>query len=160
MAAPSTTTRTTPAAGYMKEGHSTKIAFNRVPSFKAWEIEVQPPGIEGGDPINITTMHNTAWETMYARVLKTLTPFTLLMAYSLEAFDDALTYLINDDGSITCHFPGGDKLDFYGWMQNFLPQSHKRGEMPTANATIVPSNFDSTNNVEASPVLTLASGTP
>ena len=161
MANPATITRVTPSSGYMKEGHSTKIAFSARPQFSAWEIEVQPPGIDRGDPINITTMHNTVWETMYAKVLKTLTSFNLILAYSLEAFDDVTDFIIDAvDWSITCHFPGGDKLDVFAFMQSFIPQSHKRGELPTANSTIVPTNFDRANNVEAGPVLTLAAGTP
>ena len=170
MANPTSTTRgsplsASPSSPYMREGHSTKISFHRGASgttsfWKAWEREVQPPGVDSGDAIDITTMHNVTWESMYPSVLKTLTPFSVILAYSLEAMDEAISVLVGRNGSITCHFPGTDKLDLWGFMQNFVPQSHKKRELPLANCQIVPTNYDDANFTEAGPVLTLATGSP
>ena|SRR3990167_6256429 len=159
MANPVTTVRTAPPGVYLKDGFPTKVAFNRLPAALFWEMEVQPPGVEGGDPINTSTMHNTSWRTMQAKALKTLTPFTVVCAYDPKFYDQVVNTLVNDDGSITCRFADGSTLDFFGFLQNFTPQSAKEGEMPTANLTIVPTNFDSVNRVEAGPVLTEVTGT-
>lgn len=159
MANPVTTTRTTPPGVYLKDGFSTKVAFNRLPAALFWEIEVQPPGVEGGDPIQTSTMHNTLWRTMQARSLRTLTPFAVVCAYDPKFHDQAVATLINDDGSITTRHSDGSTLDFFGFLQNFIPQSNKEGEMPTANLQIVPTNYDSVNRVEAGPVLTEVTGT-
>ena len=73
MAAPAITARTTPAGIMLKDGYSTKIAFAADPDVSFWEKTVKPPGIDGGDGIEQTTMHNSAYRTMRSRSLKTLT---------------------------------------------------------------------------------------
>lgn len=170
MANPTSTTRgsplsASPSSPYMREGQSTKLSIHRAASgtvsfWKCWEREVQPPGVDVGDMIDITTMHNVTWETMYPSVLKTLTAFSVIVGYSMEALDEAIANLVGRNGSMTVHFPGSDKLDFWGVLQNLIPQSHKKREMPLANCQVVPTNYDDANFVEAGPVLTLASGSP
>ncbi len=159
MAAPATTVRIAPAGIKLDEGFSTKIAFARAPSVSLWEKTVQPPGIDGGESVETTTMHNTAWRTMNARVLKTLTPMTFKAAYDPNVYNTILNDLVNRNGSITVRFSDGSTLDFYGYLQKFEPAEIQEGAQPEANCTIVPTNYDPAGKVEASPVLTSIAGT-
>lgn len=158
MAAPTTTARQTPVGIKLDDGYSTKIAFARRPAVSFWEKTVQPPGMDGGDAIDTTTMHNTLWRTMSARALITLTESSTTVAYDPRVYTDILT-LLNQEGSVTCHFPDGSKLDFYGYLKTFEPSDNTEGEQPEATVTIVPTNYDPVNRVEAAPVLTEVTGT-
>lgn len=159
MAAPTSTARQTPVGIILGDGFSTKIAFARDPDVSFWEKTVGPPGIDGGEAIDQTTMHNVAWRTKSARTLKTLTDSSLTVAYDPNVYNNIIDNLINMAGSITVHFPDGSKLDFYGYLQSFEPDDLTEGEQPTATITIVVTNFDPVNRVEAGPVLTSVSGT-
>lgn len=158
MAAPATTARATPDGRYLKDGYQTLIAPAADPDVAFWEKTVTPPGMDGGDAIDNTTMHNETWRTMRSRALVTLTDMTLTVAYDPDIYDEALA-LLNVETSWTVHFPDGSTLDFYGFLRLFEPQDMSEGEQPEANITISPTNFDVTNNVEAGPVMTEVAGT-
>lgn len=163
MAAPSNTVRVAPgpaaSARRLTDGHSSKIAFARDTDVKFWEVSGSPPGIEGGDAIDITTMHNTVWITKAPQELKTLTASTWKVAYDPTVYDEIIDNLLNQEGSITYEFPDGSDLDFFGFLRSFIPDEHQRGVMPTATIVIEPTNYDPVNRVEASPVMTEVAGT-
>lgn len=158
MGTPANTDRTTPAGTKLDDGFSTKIAFAADPDVSFWEKTVQPPGIDGGDPIDTTTMHNTAWRTMAARALKTLTESSLTVAYDPVVYDQIIA-LVNVEGAITVHFPNGDTLDFFGFLQTFEPDSNEEGSQPEATITIVPTNVDPSDGAEAAPNYITSAGT-
>lgn len=159
MAAPVTTTRQAPAGIKLRDGFSTKIAFENDPDVSFWEKTVQPPGIDGEDEIDITDMHNVAVRTRAARSLYTLTPVNTTVAYDPNVYNNIMS-LVNSEGSITIHFPDGSTLDFFGYLKSFTPSENSEGEEPEADIVIVPTNTDPDNNyVEAVPVLTEVSGT-
>ena len=61
---------------------------------------------------------------------------------------------------ITIHFPDLATLDFWGYLRVWAPSENAEGgDQPTASITILPTNYDTTNDVEAAPVLTAAAGT-
>lgn len=159
MAAPATTVRQTPTGRKLDEGFPTKIAFSRSPAVSFWEKTVQPPGVDGGEPVDTNTMHNVAWRTQNPRVLKTLTPHTTKVAYDPNVYNTIVNDLINQKGAITVRFPDGSTLDYWGYLQKFEPDQIEEGKQPEATVTIVPTNWDYVNNVEAAPVLTSVSGT-
>lgn len=160
MAAPATTSRSTPSGRIIEDGHSSKIAFARDADASFWEKIVQAPGVDGGEPIDITNMHNLKWRTLVPRHLKTLTVFTVQCHYDPVFFSTGgVDNLINQPGAITHHFSDGSKLDFFGYMQKFIPAAVQEGDPPMCELTIVPTNYDPTNDVEADPVLTSVSGT-
>ncbi len=158
MAAPDTTARVTPDGIKLDDGFSTQIAFALDADIAFWEKNVQPPGLDGGDAIETTTMHNTAWRTMAPRSLTTMTECTVTAAYDPDLYDEILA-IINVRGSITVHFPDGSTLDFFGYLRLFEPQDMEEGAQPEANITIQPTNYDPVNNVEAPPVMTEVAGT-
>lgn len=158
MAAPATTARVAPTGIKLDDGFSSVIAFARDPNINFWEKTVQPPGIDGGDAVETTTMHNTLWRTFNARSLQTLTEHSVSAAYDPILWTQIQT-LINHNDSITVHFPDGSTLDFFGYLRTFEPADMEEGTQPEASITIQPTNYDPVNHVEAAPVLTEVSGT-
>lgn len=158
MAAPTPTPRQSPTGIKLKDGFSTKITFATKPAISLWEKTVTPPGIDGGDAIEQTTMHNTTWRTFASRSLKTLTDASFTAAYDPICFTDLLA-LINLETTITVTFPDGSTYAFYGYLRTFEPQEVSEGEQPEANCTITCTNFDPSAHVEAAPVLASVAGT-
>lgn len=143
----------------LDDGYQTLIAFTANQTVEFWEKTVQPPGLEGGDPIDTTTMHNTEWRTFASRVLKTMTNATATVAYDPNAFEVVRTDLLNVEGVVTLHFPDTSTLAFYGYLQTFEPQDTEEGSQPEANITVVCTNNDPTDGSEQDPVLVSAVGT-
>jgi hypothetical protein len=159
MAAPATTARLTPAGIYLDDGYQTLIATAADTNVSFWEKTVQPPGLDGGDAIDTTNMHNTVWRTMRARALKTLTEFTVLAGWDPDVYNNIIDNLLNVESDYTVNFPDGSTLDFFAYMRVFAPAELAEGVQPEATITFQPTNYDPTNDVEASPVLTSVAGT-
>lgn len=158
MAAPTAAARSAPAGIRIDDGFSTLIAFATIPTISFWEKTVTPPGIDGGDAIDTTTMHNVLWRSRASRALKTLTDSSLKAAYDPNLYNSILA-LINLETTITVHFPDGSTLAFFGFLQKFEPGDLAEGTQPECTITIVPTNIDPVNHVEAAPVLTSVAGT-
>lgn len=143
-----TTARQTPGGTKLDDGFSTKIAFAADPDVSFWEKSVKPPGIDGGDAIDTTTMHNTTWRTFAARALRTLTESSITVAYDPKVYDQIVA-LINVNGWITVHFPDGSILNFVGFLRSFEPGDNSEGAQPEATISITPTNI--LNGVETAP---------
>ena len=152
MAAPAHTTRSTPVGEFLKDGYQALIAFAADPDVSCWEKSVKPPGVDGGDSINITTMHNVTYRTMSSSPLKTLTEATSKVAYD-PALYPQIVALINVEGAITVHFSNGDKLSFFGYLKSFEADDMSEGTQPEATIAIVPTNYEPVAGVEAAAVL-------
>lgn len=158
MAAPTPTARGTPSGIKLRNGFRTLITFATNPTIEFWEMSVKPPGIDGGEAIEQTTMHNVTWRTKTSRSLKTLTDASSNVEYDPLLYTSILA-LINVETTVTVTFPDGTTLAFFGFLQKFEPGELKEGDPPTAGITIIPTNYDPTGHVEAAPVLTNVSGT-
>lgn len=158
MAAPTASVRTIPVGYKMPDGFKTVISFASNTGIQFWEITVKPPGADGGDPIETTTMHNVLYRTKDTKSLKTLTECTVTAMYDPDVLP-GLWQLINAPTSITIKFPDNAKMIFYGYLQKYEVNEHKEGEPPTLTLSIVPTNWDPTNKVEAAPVFTASVGT-
>lgn len=159
MAAPAPTVRSTPAGIPLRDGHSTKVTFAADPDVSLWEKTVQPPGVDGGDPIDTKTMFNVDWETFAARQLKKLTDVVFTAAYDPNCLNQ-LVELTNVETTITITFPDGTTWAAYGWLRTAEFDPNEEGTMPTGTFTITLSNTDSANDyVEAGPVVASVSGT-
>ena len=158
MTAPVASVRVNPQGIKLDDGFPTFIVFAADPDVSLWEKTVKPPGLDGGDPIDTTTMLNDNLRTFASRSLKTMTPMTTTMAYDPKVFSQLLT-LINVETTITVRFPNGDTLAFYGYLRSFEPNEISEGEQPTASVTIQPTNQDPTTGNEENFVLTLSGGT-
>ncbi len=117
------------------------------------ELEVTPPAIDGGDPIDLSCMRSGAWAPMYARRRKRAGPMTILVSWNPEVYfhNFAVGVLenrirINVNQLMILYFPNGATLTFWGFITKFEPQAMKEGERPTANLTIQLSFLDSSCN--------------
>lgn len=164
MAAPTPSPPGTPAGFKMPDGFSTEIAIAGATTIRLWEKAVQPPALDGGAPIDQTTMRNRKFRTKHPRSLQDVGNMTVACAYDPNVYQDAMD-LINMPTTVTVTFPPGeeghgtgDTLCFYGYLQKFEPEALKEGEQPMANVTIVPTNTDPDGNEEG-PVWTAGTGT-
>lgn len=147
------TARATPVGTALDDGYQTLIAFAADPDVSFWEKTVTPPGIDGGDKIDTTTMHNTTWRTGAARALKTLTSSSITATYDPKVYDQIVA-LVNVETQITVHFPDGSTLDFYGYLKSFTPSEHSEGEQPECEIEIEPTNVNPSTGSEAGPTFT------
>lgn len=152
MAAPTVTARVIPAGGPLPDGYQSFLTFSMDPNIEVWEKTVQPLGQEGGDPIDTTTMHNNTFVTKRPQLLMENTDAVVVAGYRPIAFR-ALQNIINAEQSITIHFPDTSTIAFWGYLKTteFAPLT--RGEQPEVTLTIVCTNWDPNNCVEAGPVV-------
>lgn len=161
MAAPTPTARGTPAGIMLERGFKCLITHSSNPAIKFKEKAVKPSGIDGGEPIPTSTMHNTEWHTMARRILKKGTPSTAKCAYDpdIQAAGQVAA-LLNQDGIITETYSDGTTRCYYGYFQKWDPDEHVEDpNQPTATLTIIPTMWDYINHVEAGPVVTSVAGT-
>lgn len=158
MGAPTSTELGTPAGANLKDGYPTGIAFSVNANVSFWEKAVTPPGADGGDTVDTTTMRNVKYRTFASRGLITLTEMTSTVAYDPRVYDDTDGFdaLINVEGSITVHFSDGSKVDFFGYLRSFAANEIVEGTQPEGTIVIQPTNFDPVGKVEADPVYTAA----
>ncbi len=139
----------------LDDGYQTLISMGgAIFGLSAFEKEVSPPGVDGNGMVDTTTMRNFVWRTRNAKHLKTLTDFTCTVAYSVDIYNDMVVNA-QENQLITIFFPDLSQIDFYGFVDKFIPQASREGEQPTATITVVPTNQDLFGN-EIAPVITLA----
>lgn len=158
MAAPTPSARVDPTGIRLDDGYSTLITLAVDTDISFWEKTVTPPGLDGRDPIDTTTMHNERVVTKAPRSLIDVTDATATVAYDPLVYDQCLSAL-NVRTTVTIRFPDGGTYCFFGFLQAFTPQEMSEGEQPEAEVTICVTNFDPVNHVEALPVLTNVAGT-
>lgn len=158
MAAPIPTTRQTPAGIMLRNGYRSLITIGADPDCSMWELGVTPPGIDGGDAIDTTTMHNSSVRTKAPQALHDYTDGEVRCGYDPNLYSQ-LQSLINVETTITIRWPDGTTLAFFGYLQSFEPDELVNGELPEATCVFVSTNWDHNNDVEAAPVLTNVAGT-
>lgn len=158
MAAPPTLVRGTPAGVKFENGYRCVKAFSGALIVGFFEIETGIPGWDGGDAIDTTTQHNSAVRTMAPRALMMMTEHTVKCALASGSIAEARS-LINRRGSVTDLFPDGSTYDYYAYLRKIEFDPFVEGTMPTCTLTVMPTNYDPTNRVEALPVFTDVLGT-
>ena len=141
----------TPAGTMITDGYPTRIDFAADADVNLWEKVVQPPGMDGGGAINITTMLNATYRTSAPKSLISMTESSFTAGYDPAVYDDIIA-LINVNGLITITFSDTSTLAFYGFLNLFEPNDHEEGEHPEAEVTIVPTLQNA--GTETAPVFT------
>lgn len=157
MAAPSPTTRVTPSGKILPDGYQSLTTFSADTDCAVWEVEMTPPGMDLGDPINITTQHNSAWRTMFLRQLITLTPQTIRGLYDPDLYGQILA-MRGVNQTITQEFYDGSTIAYYGGVTRVDFGPLVEGTAPEVTITITPTNRDS-SGAEYGPVITSVTGT-
>lgn len=158
MAAPTKVARGTPAGHRLEDGFQAFYAFQSNATLGLWEIDVKPVGVDGGDPIDINTQHDTDWDQFAPKQRKRLTPGQMRVAYDPDKFDDVVA-LINVVTSVTVYYPDGSSDTFWGYLKSIEKDNLTFGNMPTANCEIIPTNRDPVLHVKAAPFHTSTPGT-
>lgn len=157
MAAPVPTARQDPDGFQLRNGHPTLFTMSSAPDLEIWEAEVQPPGEDVGEPIDFSSHHNVGYRTLAAPSLVSGTPHVVTGGYD-PAFRVVVAALMGIDQTFTVTFPSGQTLAYFGYIQSYEFSPLVVGEMPTVSLTIISTNFDPVNCVEAPPA-TGGSGT-
>jgi len=154
MAAPTYEARVTPLGEDipLQDGYRTVIGPSSNPNIGWFEKSVKPPGMDGGDPVDTTTMWNATYMTKAPRSLKDFTNVTCRAAYDPILYTEALA-LINSTDTFNISFSDGTTIAFYGYLKSFEPQEITEGTQPEADIEIVVTNWDATLGVEAGPVV-------
>lgn len=158
MPAPVAVARQAPNGVKLKDGFASFISFANNPDIAFWEKTVKPPGIDGGDKIDQTTMHNVDYRTYAARYLVDITDSTVTAAYDPAFWADILSQ-VNTPTTVTVEFPDGSTLAFFGYLKMFDPQELVDGEQPEAQIEIVATNVDPVSCQEFGPVMVEGQGT-
>jgi len=138
------------------DGYQTRITFTSDALSSAEEAlqfeikELTPPGVSGGGAIDISTMSNETWRTFAAKSLKTLTPFSIVIAYDTALYEGMID-MCNDNQEIFITFPDDSVLTFWAYVDEFVPNAQIEGEQPTATVNIIPTCFDEDAGEEDGP---------
>ena len=152
------TTRGTPSGLQLEQGFKSLITMANDPTIEFFELTVQPPSADGGDPIDQTTMHNTAVRTKAFRTLIDFTDAPVTAAYDPSLYD-AIIAQMNVNQLLTITYPTGATLDFFGALTKADFAALTEGELPEVTLTFVPSNIDSATGLESVPNSITAAGT-
>ena len=158
MTAPSPTDRVTPTGTMLEDGYQSLITVASDTDITFWEKTVTPPALEGGDKIDITTMHNSNVMTFAAQSLYETGDVTTKVAYEIQSYAD-IQDIINTNTTVTVTLPGGDQAAFFGYVKSFVPDENVKGTQPEATVTIVATNIDPASGDEEVPVFVTAAGT-
>ena len=143
----------------LEDGFQTLVGFSAGSSGVVFsdlgkEKTVTPPGLDGGGPIDTTTMRNTLYRTMAPKQLITLTESTMAMAYDPAVYDEIIA-MLNVKQAITITFPDSSTLVFWGYLNTFTPNGNTEGEQPMADINLQPTNTDA-DDAEIAPVYAAA----
>lgn len=142
------TARVTPAiASFFDEGYQSLITHSADPDLLFGERIVGAPGIDGGDPVPTTTMHNTTVRTLAPRQLKSHTPFQVQGAFGGATIDQVYA-LINVEGWITITWPDGTNYSIPGYYKSFTPGQAQEGNPLEGTLEVVPTMRDPTTKAE------------
>ena len=122
----------------MYDGLGSTLAFG---SFVINKTKIVAPPIEGGDPIDITTLENTAWRTKVLKQLKDLGECSFTGIWDPAKHISAP---VNENGPVVFTGPDGDSITFQGGLTTFESGDIVEGEYPECSGTLVATNFNGT----------------
>lgn len=156
MPAATPTARGTPTGIKLRDGFSSKITLSGNTTINFWEKSVTPPGMDGGPPVEQTTMFNETRVTKAPQVLYDMTDGAAKVAYDPAVYTQIIS-IINQPITITQTWRDGTTLADYGYLQSFKPDPLERGKQPEASVVIVYTGQD-TSGTEWAPTITSVSG--
>lgn len=150
-AAPAITARTLPTGVKLDDGHQSLIVFASFPALRIYEKSVQAGALEGGDPIMTSTMLNECCETKAPQRLKGVDDIVVVAAYD-PGVAQTLWEIINVPDNISVLWPDGSGMAQWGYLRRAEFSPLAKGEQPEVTLTIVVTNWDPYECVEACPV--------
>jgi hypothetical protein len=147
-----------PVGNKIGDGFPIILTFANNPTLALWWKTVKPPGMQGGEAVDDTSMYNVAYNTFNPRKLKKLTPVTSTAQWDEDQYN-AYFDQINKNQLISVTFPSGRVIQFWGYLQNFDPNEMSEGNDTTAAVTIMPTMKNSAGAETALAVGTTTSTT-
>lgn len=129
-----------------KDGYGARITL-QTSGITFNEKSVTPAGVDGQDPVDVTTNAKTTYREKYPRALKELTNGSGTVAYD-PAQTAAITAAVNVKQVIRVDFLEGDCCSFYGFLKSFQPGELGDGEQPTAEIELVPCGVNAAGTEE------------
>ena len=167
MAAPTPTTRVSPVTTEipLKEGYQVLFTLALDPNYALFEVDLQAPIIDGGEPIDITNQFNTKYMTKAPQTLMNLEEFSITGAYDPIIYDQMLgtgsqTQLLNKPTTGTFKFGDGSTIALFGYVRRWEGGNHSPGGgQPRGTMIFVPTQYDDSDNEEQGPVVAETAGT-
>jgi hypothetical protein len=137
----------------MRDGFPTTIAFATAGAGIVFKVKtIKPGGYVGGGGNSVTTMSNTRFRTQMPKRLVTVQDIEINASYDVTQHS-TIVGLMQVNQKITVTFEDLDKVEYYGWLDEFTFVEMKEGEQPVANVKICVSNLNTTTStwVEVGP---------
>lgn len=157
MAAPQLAVRAIPLAIRLDVGYQSLVVFNSIPNLAIFEKTVQPPSVNGGDPIQTSTMLNEFCETKAPQRLVGDDDGIVVAAYD-PAVLSTLRQITNVPDSVTFAYPDGSAEVYWAYLKSAVKSPMQKDQQPEMTLTIVVTNWDPVNCVEACPVYVAGTG--
>jgi hypothetical protein len=141
MPPPAPTARITPTAKKPGTGYKILVTFALDPNIEIWEKTVKPSGMDGGDPIDTTTMHNNVVRTKAPRALIESTDLTITCTYNPVAIG-SIRAILNKETTITTAWWDGSTYAQYGFVRTFEPGDVAEDGQPEGTITVSITNQD------------------
>ncbi len=135
---------------YMMNGHPTLITFPLAGGLHLFEHTLDPIGWSGGGPIDVTSMRNVDYRTQSPKDLFTVLASGVKTFY-LPSMLDAYIDIMLENQLIVITWPTGDTVSFWGWIEEFKPETMEEGKAPMADVKIEVSNLNN-SGAETGPV--------
>ena len=157
MAAPTITVRVMPTGIRLDNGFQSLFIFASAPGINLFEKTVQRPAVDNGDPIETDTMLNTTYVTKAPQCLNDHDDGVVVAAYDPGAADD-IDSQVGVPQSLTYAYPDGSAYAHWGYVRRAEYSPLEKGVQPEVTLTVVQTNWDPYNCVEAGPVYTDGTG--
>ena len=138
----------TPSGSPLRDGYQMVITFASNATVALYEKTVTPPGLDNGESVDTTTMHNVDLETSAPQGLNKVTDGGMECAYDPAALT-ALLALVGVEDDLTYHFPDGSSWTDRGYLKKFTPNQVQRGTQPTATCVVASTCTDDVGAEEA-----------
>jgi len=113
---------------------------------------IQPIGVDGGDPIDVTTLTNTLWVTKQPQALQEVPDFSFTCQYYPDDWNTIVSE-VNSNQALSITLSDGKILSFWCYLRTFEPKEAGKGEEWQATGTVVVTNMDN-SGVEQAPTCT------
>jgi hypothetical protein len=130
-----------------EDGFRTLLTCSLNPTIQLWQVGVKPPGLDAGDMIDTTTMHNATLRTRVPRKLITTTDATATVTYDPAVYP-ALLAVVGKNTAWTVTFWDLSSLTFNAALRTFEPAEITEGTQPRATVTVSPGNQDPATGAE------------
>ncbi len=105
-------------------------------------ITLSGMGLDGGEPIDCTTLSNSEVRTSLPQTLYSIPNLSFTATFEPTEFD-LLVSEINENKALTLDYDGTGQIVFWGYLKSFTPEQGAVGERWSCSGEIVVTNMNS-----------------